>query len=264
MLRFIKHLRQATVLNRGAVMSWYYAHWFRGEDSARAPMCAKVSVGENGSALKVPLWNLGDARQLVSTFSRNNPWNRFEPIAEPATILDLGANNGMSCLYWQARYPEAVVHGVEMDGANCQRTMQLAAENGLGIQIHQVAIAAVDGPIEYRPHGCGARHRLNDVIAGDNEYNYVATMVQVPGVTLASLVRQLNVEMVDILKVDIEGAEQYLLDSVDDWKDLVKDVLLEVHHNIDTKAARRTLTEAGFSVTTGDEHGRTEWWCRRA
>ena len=64
----------------------------------------------------------------------------------------------------------------------------------------------------------------------------------------------------DLLKVDIEGAEQLLLDDIEGWGNLVSTVFLEVHHNVDAQKAEALMVAYSFSKIGQDLEGRTELW----
>ena len=122
-------------------------------------------------------------------------------------------------------------------------------------------MAGADGELTYRRHASHSRHRLDGLDTAGSGCAGEATTV--PAFTLQSLLDRHGIARIDILKVDIEGAEEFLLADVRSWAPRVKWMLLEVHHNIDPVAAERVVREAGFEIVARDTDARTEWCCRR-
>jgi FkbM family methyltransferase len=117
--------------------------------------------------------------------------------AEPATILDLGSHAGTSLLFWRERFPQARIVGVEPDPVTFQRLRRNVDE--LGVELRHVALAERDGPVDFFP----ARQGWVSGLWGTGE------PVRAQGRTLGSLIAEIG--PVDLLKVDIEGAERFLL-----------------------------------------------------
>jgi len=203
-----------------------------------------------------------EAREALRTFSVRNPWEKC-PLPETAErIVDVGAHLGLSTLYWSMRYPQAQLDAVEMDAANAARCRELFAANGLNARVTHAAIAAGTGLMTYTRHASDSRHRLDDL--GEKFEGLSGDSLTVDGMTLANVFDAIGVERVDILKVDIEGAEEFLLRSVGDWAPRVKFLLLELHHNIVYEEAVAALRAGGFEIVGEDRQDRVELWCRRA
>ena len=48
---------------------------------------------------------------------------------------------------------------------------------------------------------------------------------------MSTVIRKLGIDKIDILKIDIEGAEYELFESVQDWLGHVNTILVEVHEH---------------------------------
>lgn len=260
MLKLIADLSRSWLVEKGRTAAWHYA---RQLPVPGVPRELGVHVRAPGSpdTYQLRLTEPVDTLRAVTTFTEANSWARLELPTAPATVLDLGANNGFSSLYWQMRFPSAKVYGVEMDQRNFGRCETLFRENKLEPRFVRCAIAPQDGPITYCPHAEHGRHRLENLCEGDTRFAWKAETVTVPGSTLASFLDQHGLATVDLLKVDIEGAEQFLFDSIGAWATRVRFMLLEIHHNINPDEARRAVEQAGFENVGGDIADRTEWWC---
>lgn len=136
----------------------------------------------------------------------------------PEVIFDIGANIGMASIYYANRYPWARIFAVEPEPSNYDMLVRNVAgyENIIPLQ---AALWSVDGEIDV-----------------DSSFDKWACRVGQRGVsgtpvralTLPSLMKLFNVGYVDLLKIDIEGAEVEVFDSCD-WLDEVGTILVEPH-----------------------------------
>jgi len=260
MLPFLELSKPAWLTNRAETIVHYYLSRFRLPWSGRGVARIRTPQGTN---IKIPLSDQLAFLELCQVFSSSNPWNRLVLDRGPKTIVDLGAHRGFTPLYWKSRFPNARVYCVEMDKTNASTCRELFRFTDFEIKLSEAAIAALDGSATYSSHDQSARHRLSDVIANDDTFTFDGPIYTVPTFTLSSYFDSIGLQKVDLIKVDIEGAEQHLLDSISDWAPRVSMMLMEIHHNIDQAAAKATLEAAGFEIEICDPENRTEWWCRR-
>ncbi|MDB5449378.1 MAG: hypothetical protein JWQ46_434 [Phenylobacterium sp.] len=159
------------------------------------------------------------------------------------TVVDLGANIGLSAIFFANKYPGATIFAVEPDGSNFDLLARNVSALGSRIECLNAAIWIHDGAIalesedeQQRPlEAWGVR---------------VATHPAAPGQGVASIrmdtaLQGWNLTSVDLLKVDIEGAELELFADPDlGWLDLVKFVAVETHDRFrpgSEAAVRRAL-----------------------
>ena len=124
--------------------------------------------------------------------------------APAPTILDVGSHVGASALYFHARYPEATIHAFEPDPDNfallVANTRQVP-----GVVVHNLAVAGSDG------------HRTlwqgNESWTSSLEPRSGPRAVPVQAVRLDTVLERLGLETVDLLKLDVEGAEFDVISS---------------------------------------------------
>lgn len=138
----------------------------------------------------------------------------------PRTIVDVGANCGMTSVFYANQYPEATIVAVEPEASNYAALIRNTSSYANIVPIRG-ALWSTDGQVEVFPpwsywkrwgkwgfrvregHGCRA-------------------------LTLTTLMREFQIETIDILKIDVEGAEREIF-STCDWMDKVRLLAIELH-----------------------------------
>jgi len=126
-------------------------------------------------------------------------------VVSPTTIIDIGCNIGISSLFFAAKYPNARIYAIE---PNTYLSAQLRYNVGSieAIEVHTFALAAADGPLQLAVGKNSASGSLVALHKGDET-------ITVPGVAADSMLLTLKITKADIVKFDIEGAEEYLFRS---------------------------------------------------
>lgn len=258
MFAFVKTLNNSWINSRSKALWWYYTGRFHLRSSTQSVV---VSLKPPGNSREYFLdWQTPeDARIALNFFSNDNSWLKYPLPSEAKTIVDLGANIGMSSLFWSMQYPDARIEAVEMVAANAERCRKLFEKNQINANVTQAAVAASDGVMQYQANDS---HTCNHLQVFDDIPAVASRLVSVQTYSLASLLEKLSLQQVDILKVDIEGAESFLLQTVESWAPAVRWMLMELHHNIKYEEAVATLKKAGFTIVSEDRHIRTELFCK--
>lgn len=126
----------------------------------------------------------------------------------PRVIFDLGSNIGTSVLYFRMRYPEAQIYAFEPDPNNYRRLEQHVRPLR-GVQAYNVAVWSSDGHLDFfsDPHRGASSSPFS---LRDRQKK-----ISVEARTLDALLREHGIDRVDLLKFDIEGAEQEVFKSFD-------------------------------------------------
>jgi FkbM family methyltransferase len=163
-------------------------------------------------------------------------------------VVDLGANVGISCLWWLANYWRADVIAFEPHPGHAAQARANIALNGYQsrIELHQSAV----GPAAMKAFisDDGAASALSDQGASGFEVDVVDFFVELAG------------RRVDILKLDIEGSEVALLDDPRFATFDVGALGMEWHRPDATGRGGRDwcihrLCELGFAVYVTADHG---------
>lgn len=149
----------------------------------------------------------------------------------PATVLDVGANIGLTAAHYRALWPAAQVVAVEMDEA----CAALAVENAPGVEVRCHAVSGRGGWGWYDDTQRAEAFAFTR--GGQGEVRQVPTGVVgkrlVSSYTLRQVIRRSfmvpdHAPMLDFLKLDVEG-EEWSLFAHGSWAPLVRHVLVELH-----------------------------------
>jgi FkbM family methyltransferase len=166
----------------------------------------------------------------------------FEPPKPPRTIIDAGANIGLTSVFLANRFPSARIIAVEPDPGN----FAVLQSNLASYRNVTAVLAAL----------WGQTHPLRLVDAGTGNWGFQTREVgkevlggTVPGVTVDSLMERFGWGHVDLLKIDIEGAEKEVFAEAEKWIDRVGMIIVELHDRL-----KAGCSEAVFSATTKFVH----------
>ena len=151
----------------------------------------------------------------------------FEVERPPRVIVDAGANVGLASIYFSTRFPEARIIAVEPEARNLEVLARNIApyEN---ITAVGAALWREDARLDVVDPGLGEwayRTRAKDA-RGENRDPFVQ---EVRGMTLATLCAEHDIDRIDILKMDIEGAEREVFADSSAWIGNVDALIVELH-----------------------------------
>jgi FkbM family methyltransferase len=155
----------------------------------------------------------------------------------PRVIIDAGANIGMATLYFTAKYPDARILSIEPESSNFE-ILRRNCGNLPNVSLINAALWPDPGPLSIRDPQAGKWAFSVEERNGQNGgTDSVAT------VTIPQILRQLGVKKIDLLKLDIEGAELELFSRGPEiWLDCVRLLVLELHDRIRPGCAQAFYT----------------------
>ncbi len=146
----------------------------------------------------------------------------FDPGFVPSTIVDAGANAGYASLYFHRKYPDARIIAIEPDSDNCG-TLRLntghipkiqVVNAGLWCSRQALAVADTGTPkcmISLKPAAHPGPENIDGYGVGD-------------------ILRMMDTEVIDLLKIDIEGGELELFsENFLPWITKVRVIIIELH-----------------------------------
>ncbi|OLD57943.1 MAG: hypothetical protein AUI54_00720 [Acidobacteria bacterium 13_1_40CM_2_56_5] len=148
----------------------------------------------------------------------------FTAQAADPRILDCGGNIGMSILYFKHVYPQSRIIAFEPDPAIFPYLKDNVGENRLdNVTLMQAAVTKEEGTLAFYSDGlygsCLANHASRGIPEGWTRYD-------VPCVRLSKYLD----EPVDLLKMNIEGAEYDVISECAGRLRQVRELIIEYHH----------------------------------
>ncbi len=168
----------------------------------------------------------------------------FDLPSLPKTIVDAGANIGMASLFYAHKYPAARIIAVEAEASNYALLVKNVANYPNIFPIH-AALWNRDGEIGIGQPG-----------SAFGKWGFVTReggAVRVRAVTMQTLMAEMNIDSIDLLKVDIEGAEKEVFEDCD-WMQHVGSMIIELHDrsNPGCSAAVSSVTREFSSSQRGE------------
>lgn len=165
-------------------------------------------------------------------------------------ILDIGGHIGLATLYFKSIYPEAKITVFEPNPRILKMLEHNIERNKLtDVEIVPKAAWTSDGEIQlYIDEDDQSQwYSTGSLIKGAWRGDQSTKPITVPTISLAEYLQ----EPVDILKMDIEGAETELIDSVKKYLKNVKHSFIEFHATREHRPEKliKTLQNAGFELT---------------
>jgi FkbM family methyltransferase len=141
--------------------------------------------------------------------------------AEPKFIIDAGANIGIASIYFATKFPNARVISVEPEGQNFM-LLEKNTKPHANITPIKAALWNCCGEVSLVDPGQGpwsfqTRDQTKDAVA------------RVPAITVDEILHKFGASSVDILKVDVEGAEKEIFENASAWIDKVDAIMVETH-----------------------------------
>jgi FkbM family methyltransferase len=156
----------------------------------------------------------------------------FDLGRSPKFIIDAGANVGLASVFFALKYPTANIIAVEPEPSNFA-ILKKNAKLFPQIVPLQAALWNRDGFVDLKDGGAG--HWGMQVTQGDS----------IAAISMPTLLRLFNIQEVDVLKIDVEGAEVELFSDTK-WIDCVSMICIELHDRF------RKGCETAFEETTGE------------
>lgn len=210
----------------------------------RKPYRLRVTIRTEGS----DLWGIKEtfldrAYQVVT-----------DVIPRCDTMIDLGANAGLAALYFTGAYPNVRIFAVEPFA----ETVAILKRN--------LAVGIRTG--RHRVMGCAVWSAEQPLVLLDGPkpcaYTYLRTRPAGPhdegkpvvqGKTMRQVLDASGFGIVDLLKVDVEGAERELFKGDLQWLDRVRAIAIEFHDSSREDIGFDALiTQRGFTILAENRH----------
>jgi FkbM family methyltransferase len=186
-----------------------------------------------------------DAETVISSVVRKE-YGQVELATDPQWMVDAGAYIGDTAAFFLSRYPNLKVIALEPNPPS----HAMAAEN-----LRPYA----DRAVLLKKGLWSADQTLR--LAGDSTGMSVSDAgFEIECVSIPRLLQEFAIPRLNILKMDIEGAEEQIFSSKpEQWLDRVDLILMEIHGASIEALISRVLSERGFLM----RQFRSVWYCER-
>ena len=181
-----------------------------------------------------------DSVEVVQTVVREL-YGHFQPSRPVRFIIDAGSFIGDTAAYYLSKYPEAHVVSVEPDPENFRLAWDNLRPYGERVSLVQAGVWYRNANLRVRNLDDKSGISVEETDTGSDEYTC-------EGVSPFSLLERFGGETIDILKCDIEGAEEMLfaVDS-DAWLSRTRSIFIEIHHQAALDAVLKATQRYSFS-----------------
>ena len=135
-------------------------------------------------------------------------------------IFDVGANKGGTYQMFRSLFPQATIHAFEPDPRVYEK-LKAKAEADPRAHLYQLAVSDSNAELEFHVTVASEKNSLLAPLGSESSgsANAVLEKIKVQSVTLDDFTAQHGIERIDLLKMDIEGAEIRALEGA---RDLLK------------------------------------------
>lgn len=197
--------------------------WLLLNDSWKSKLSFSAKITFKGKYSTFYFEEAGDFELLHEIFLKGS-YDFTAGVNNISLIIDLGANIGVSTLYFVLVFPDAKIHSIEPDPDNFRRLQKLT-ESFSNVVLHSVAIWAENGTFPfYRNTTRGSSSSL--LHSGKNQEK-----VLIRSITLHDLLEQIGSDQVSLMKFDVEGAEEHIFAGFRDYRRIER-LAGELHHDL--------------------------------
>ena len=156
----------------------------------------------------------------------------FEAQRAPQVIVDAGANIGLSAIFFANLFPDARIYALEPEPSNFQMLLKNVAPYEQ-ITALNVALWNENKLISLVDPGLGEwGFMTEDAAHGALERGLVQAL------TLDRLIQDHQLDRIDLLKLDVEGAEREVFSDPGAWIDRVDAMIVELHDRMKPGCSR--------------------------
>jgi FkbM family methyltransferase len=166
----------------------------------------------------------------------------------PKVIVDAGANIGLTSIFFANRYPEAKIIAIEPEASNYEMLkINVAPYNN--IVPMNVALWNKNDEISLVDPGLGKWGFMTQEAEDEGAVTH-----KIKSLTVDKIMQDNGIEKIDILKIDIEGAEREVFRDSSSWIKNVDSLIVELHEHIKS-GCNRSFYNASSGFDDEWQHG---------
>jgi len=173
---------------------------------------------------------------------------------ECRTVIDLGANIGLAALYFAAHYPNCTLLAVEPHPGSYQ-ILRLNLKDLIREARCKTLNVAVWGKEIMLVGESGDEPEHYSMFAMQEAASAGSDGLRTIGLSMPGIIAESGFDTIDILKVDIEGAEVELFKGDVSWLSRVRSIAIEFHgQSREASEFDRLMQQHGFRIIDSGSH----------
>lgn len=182
---------------------------------------------------------------------------------EDDVFYDIGANIGVYSCVISKKLNRGNVIAFEPSPPAYRKLKDNSELNGDRIQHYQIAVSDENSRVEFAVDIGDVQSRRSTLNVGNNSIEYKS--IKVDSKKLGTVIREENLPLPNVIKIDVEGAEYRVLKGMEDILDSVEIVYCEVHNPSESgfEATEdeiiQYLESANFAIQRMDQQGDNEY-----
>lgn len=189
---------------------------------------------------------------IIEPLRTTEQYMKFAQLKPGDTVLDLGAYSGLSSMVFASAVgPTGRVIAVEADSINhksCEINFKnFFDHNNIKIDAVNCAVWTDNNGLEFNTEGA-----MGSAFSGQTSRREFKTTVDT--ITLSSLAHKFNLEKIDFIKCDVEGAEKFIFNDLDFFKNYSPKIIVELHINSFSQC-HKSLEDVGYTCKVVNQEG---------
>jgi FkbM family methyltransferase len=167
----------------------------------------------------------------------------------PKVILDCGANVGLASVFFSNKYPDAKIIAIEPEASNFDLLKKNTAPYPNVVCLQK---------------GIWNREANLTIVGGKDKWGFQTlesdkqTQNSIPAIAINQIMEYYDLEEIDVLKIDIEGAEKELFEkNIEEWLPKTKFIVIELHDDFKkgcSKAFFNALSSFEYKLSASGEN----------
>lgn len=186
---------------------------------------------------------------VFDTIFVEREYSCLDGLSDVRTIVDAGGNCGYSSAYLLSRFPGSRVVAVEPDPANFALMQANLAPWGDRAICVQAAVWSSNTMLQFETESTGAGNewgrRTSERTSPES--------TSVTALDMPTLMQRYRIETIDLLKVDIEGAETAVFAGKPAWLGQVRNLVIELHGPECERVVTSALADYAFRKSRSSE-----------
>ena len=152
-------------------------------------------------------------------------------------ILDVGSNIGLTVLFFKKFYPDSLVYAFEPDPDNFKYLEKNVKQNKIkNIVLFNYGLSNFEGKTKFycpktvtKEYSSSIRGSVFDNTSFISKEETIEKIVEIK--KLSNLIKENKMEIIDLLKLDVEGSEWAIMGDISPFLGNISNVFMEYHYD---------------------------------